>query len=110
MKTVIQRIGTQLYLTGKNTWTEDERQAQDFGSSLRAFDFCLHRKIFDAEVVLTFSDPRYNIRLRAFDRSGAARLSRGRVQNAPADPIPSHARNEKLKSGAMSTARETVDP
>jgi len=65
MRVVLQQIATKLYFQGEGKWTVDPGEACNFGSSLKAVDYCLSQKMTDVEVVLKFSEPKYDIRLSA---------------------------------------------
>jgi len=69
MRVVLQQIATKLYFQGEGKWTVDAGEACNFGSSLKAIDYCLSQKMTGVEVVLKFSEPKYDIRLNATARS-----------------------------------------
>jgi hypothetical protein len=68
MRVVLQQIATKLYFQAEGKWTLDPGEARDFGSSLKAIDYCLDQKMSGVEVVLKFSEAKYDIRLSATAR------------------------------------------
>lgn len=69
MKTILQHRATGRFVKGQGAWTTKEEKARSFTSSLAALDFCARQGISDVEIVLKFSDSRFDIRLRPFERS-----------------------------------------
>ena len=70
MKVYIQHTVSGLYLKELGEWVKDEQHARCFSSSLPAIDFCLENKVFEALILLTFGDPKYDIQLRPFVNRG----------------------------------------
>jgi hypothetical protein len=55
---------------------KSETRARDFCTSLNAVDFCFRRHIRGAEIILTFSEPRYNVHLDVFpSKKGAGQTA-----------------------------------
>jgi len=70
MKVLVQDVSRKLYLgREKDLWVKAENEARDFSSSINAIDFCIQNRISGVEIVLSFADPRFNIRLDAFAQS-----------------------------------------
>ena len=70
MKVLVQDISSKLYLgRTDDVWVAGESEARDFSSSIHAIDFCMEHRIFGVEIILSFTDPRFNIRLDAFSQS-----------------------------------------
>ena len=65
MRVVLQQIATKLYFQAEGKWTIDPGEACNFGSSLKAIDYCLDQQMTGVDVVLKFSEAKYDIRLSA---------------------------------------------
>lgn len=50
-----------MYLRDGGKWTSDPGKARNFGTSLKAIDFLQQFKAEQANIVLKFGDPRYDI-------------------------------------------------
>jgi len=66
MKVFLQQITTGFYVGANEPLVLDDEQARVFGGSLEAIDYCVAQGIDDVEVLLKFSDSRYDVRLRPF--------------------------------------------
>ena len=64
MKIVLQHKMTRLYFAADDKWSAHPDEARDFGTSLRALDFVRQLDLDEADIVLKFADPRYDIVLR----------------------------------------------
>jgi hypothetical protein len=63
MRVILQQIATEMYFQGAGEWTIDPDKAHNFGSSLKAIDYCLAQKLTGVEVVLKFTEAQYDIHL-----------------------------------------------
>src|SRR5947207_9318976 len=62
MKVFLQQITTGFYVGANEPLVLDDEQARVFGGSLEAIDYCVAQGIDDVEVLLKFSDSRYDVR------------------------------------------------
>src|SRR3954470_17656800 len=62
MKVLLKNKAGCFYQT-QDSWTSKATEAFDFGSSASAIAFVVERKIDDAEIILSFTDSSYDIRL-----------------------------------------------
>ena len=76
MKVILQDTSTGLFYHGKEEWAQDSATAYNFRSSLEAIDYCQQKQIQDGEIILCFSEARYDIRLRAFAEPSQRRASK----------------------------------
>ena len=67
MKILLQQKATGLYFKDVGAWTQHPMEAMDFISSMKAIDFCVINKIFDAQLVLRFEQERYEIVMPLID-------------------------------------------
>ena len=66
MKVFVQHTVTGLYFKEIGEWVKDQERARSFDSSLPAIDLCVQNQIYDAVILLTFEEPKYDIQLRPF--------------------------------------------
>jgi hypothetical protein len=62
---VLQNRESLLYLTKDGKWTHDVAQATKFEHVADASSFALRSKLSLVDIVMTFGDPKYDVRLRA---------------------------------------------
>ena len=67
MKILLQQKATGLYFKDVGAWTQSTTEALDFISSMKAIDFCVINKIYDAQLVLRFEQERYEIVMPLID-------------------------------------------
>lgn len=67
MKILLQQKATGLYFKDVGTWAHTPSEAMDFVSSMKAIDFCVINKIYDAQLVLRFDQERYEIVMPLID-------------------------------------------
>jgi hypothetical protein len=79
MKVFLQHKVTHLYLSNEDNWIRKSEEARDFGSSLKAMDFLQDFKLDQANIVLKFDDPKYDIILRIKPRADAPSGDRPRL-------------------------------
>ena len=65
MRILIQHRTHLLYLRGDGQWTPDSDAARCFTNSVAALDRCLHGGLGHVQILLKFSDPRYDVALTA---------------------------------------------
>ncbi|MDB6111715.1 MAG: hypothetical protein JWR69_3465 [Pedosphaera sp.] len=65
MKVLLQHKMSLQYLKENFDWTLSSDEAVNFGTSLRALDFCQCHNLPETQVILKFADPRYDIVLQA---------------------------------------------
>ena len=68
MTVLLQQTGTGFFVGENSALVLEEKEALDFGSSLVALDFCHKIGINDVEIVVKFSDPRFDYRLHIFQQ------------------------------------------
>ena len=61
MTIVIQNCKTHLYLHRNGDWTEDPNAAADFESSVLARSYIQTHHLAQAQIVMRFGDPRYDV-------------------------------------------------
>jgi hypothetical protein len=64
MKVILQSKVSLLYFKDGANWISDWAEARDFGSSLKAIDFCQRHHLEHMQVVLKFADQKYDITLQ----------------------------------------------
>ena len=62
---VLQNRESLLYLTEDGRWTDKISQATQFAHVADASAFALKSKVSLMDIVMTFGDPQYDVRLRA---------------------------------------------
>ena len=62
---VLQNRESLLYLTKDGEWTDDVSRATKFDHVADASSFAMSAKLALMDIVMTFGDPRYDVRLRA---------------------------------------------
>ena len=67
MKILLQQKASGLYFKDVGAWTHNTTEALDFISSMKAIDFCVINKIYDAQLVLRFEQERYEIVMPLID-------------------------------------------
>jgi hypothetical protein len=63
MKVLLRNRDTGLFLKGKTLWTYYATEARDFVSCLNAMEHTLGMRLTNAELILSFGDPRLDIRI-----------------------------------------------
>src|SRR6185503_3578937 len=66
MSVFLQQTGTGFFVGETSALVLDEKEARVFGSALVALDFCHQAGINDVEIVVKFSEPRFDFRLHPF--------------------------------------------
>lgn len=66
MRILIQQVGTGLFLKACGQWVQDKSQAQAFDTSNHAVEFCQERGLQQVQILLSFSDSRYDLVLDPF--------------------------------------------
>jgi len=56
-------LNTALYFRDFENWTSDRSLAKDFKSTVNAQAFCLGLKLYDCEIVMSFGEQFYDVRL-----------------------------------------------
>ena len=69
-KIVLQNRESLLYLKGEGQWTPHVAEASSFEHVADANAFVRHAKLPVLDIVMTFGDPRYDVRLRASEEAG----------------------------------------
>jgi hypothetical protein len=64
VKIILQNSLSLLYLGEDGMWVSDISNARDFGTSLKAMDFFHKNKLDQSQIVLKFSDAKYDIVLQ----------------------------------------------
>ncbi|EEF61605.1 hypothetical protein [Pedosphaera parvula] len=64
MKVLVQDCQTELYFSGSDSWTSDPEEAIDFGHVPRAAEFLLESRGLQADIILHFGHPAYDLRLK----------------------------------------------
>jgi hypothetical protein len=62
---ILQQKDSLLYFQGPNTWIHDVNAAYNFGQVLVALEFVRKAKLANLDIVMSFGDPRYDVRLTA---------------------------------------------
>ena len=62
---VLQSRESQLYLKGEGQWTPTVQEAVKFNHIADASAFACKSKLALLDIVMTFGDPKYDVRLRA---------------------------------------------
>jgi len=62
---VLQNRQSLLYLTADGKWTDDVAKATKFNHVTDASSFAVKSKLSLIDIVMTFGDPQYDVRLRA---------------------------------------------
>lgn len=62
---VLQNRESLLYLTKDGKWTDDVSRATKFDHVADASSFAMRAKLSLMDIVMTFGDPKYDVRLRA---------------------------------------------
>jgi hypothetical protein len=65
MRILLQHRISRQYLSARNDWTPDPKNARNFAQIVSAIDFVSAGRLADLDVVMYFGDPRYDIRLPA---------------------------------------------
>ncbi len=63
MQILVQQTGTRLFLGKDGGWVEYKDLAQRFHSSAEALDYCTRHGIFGFDILLTFQDSIWDIRI-----------------------------------------------
>ncbi len=63
MQILVQQKGTRLFLGKDGTWVEHKDLAHRFSSSAEALDHCTRNTIFGFDILLTFQDSVWDIRI-----------------------------------------------
>ncbi len=63
MQILVQKMGTRLFLGKDGSWVEGKNLAYRFNSSAEALDYCTRHTIFGFEILLTFQDSIWDIRI-----------------------------------------------
>ena len=64
MKVYIQQKKTGRFVQASGLWTEDRQQAQVFPGSLQALHFCQAYELRQVDIVVSFADSRFDVRIR----------------------------------------------
>ncbi|MDB6110464.1 MAG: hypothetical protein JWR69_2214 [Pedosphaera sp.] len=62
---ILQDKGSQLYFQGPNAWINDLSAATNFEQIIEALEFVRREKLANLDIIMSFGDPRYDIRLTA---------------------------------------------
>ncbi|MDB6066113.1 MAG: hypothetical protein JWR26_2321 [Pedosphaera sp.] len=65
MKIILQHRTSRLFLSGRNDWTSDVKDARNFQQIVSAIDFVSAGRLTNLDVLMHFGDPRYDVRLPA---------------------------------------------
>lgn len=63
MKVVLQNLDTKLFFKGSRSWTSEVEKARDFPNSLNAINFCATNGLKRVQVILKFTQERYDVAL-----------------------------------------------
>jgi len=63
MRVLVRNRDTGLFLKGKALWTDEPLEARDFVSCLNAMEQLRGMRLTNAELILSFGDPRLDITL-----------------------------------------------
>jgi hypothetical protein len=66
LRIILQQVGTGFFVGKETPLVLDEIDARTFRNSTAAVDYCIARGIDDVDVLMRFSDSRYDVRLRPF--------------------------------------------
>lgn len=64
MRVLVQDCRTDLYFKGSGVWTANPDEANDFGHVPNATEFLLETKALQADIILYFGHPDYDLRLK----------------------------------------------
>ena len=67
MRILIQNCKTKEFLTGGQNWAPQESSALDFGITAAALQYSTHLALEDVQVVMKFSEDRYDVRIPLAD-------------------------------------------
>ena len=73
-RVLLQDWETLLYLVGPGEWTPDVDLALDFQHVRQAHEFALKTRQFNLDIVMTFGEPCYDVRLRATMEQSSLKL------------------------------------
>ncbi len=65
MRVVLQHRQSRLYLSETRAWTPDIAQAANFEQILAAIEFVRQNKHAHLDILMTFGEPRYDVRIAA---------------------------------------------
>ena len=82
MKVLLQQTTTGFFVGAAAPLVLEQKEARIFGGSLEAIDYCVAEGIQDVEVVLKFSESKYDIRLRPFGAPEVRERARHFASNA----------------------------
>src|SRR5206468_11734325 len=82
MKALLQQQGTGFYVGATAPLVLHKEEARLFANSVEAVDYCVAEGIADVEVILEFSDAKYNVVLRPFGHPETPVRSRQFASNA----------------------------
>lgn len=69
MEILVQQKGSRLFLGKNGIWVEQKECAERFNSSAEALEHCMRHAIHGFEILLTFQDSIWDIRLPGTDES-----------------------------------------
>ena len=77
MKVILRNRVTDLYVLGKNMWTNDPEKAHDFGGTTEALALAKQAGLKDLELILSFTGVRNGLRLPLNVQNSIAQISFG---------------------------------